>query len=186
MAPISVLQSVPRRKSMSDLDRAAICRHRRRHPNMSVATVMAWAQDELDVTVSRYTVTRVLKKELSRITPMQILINVLDEYTQVMLDPHGHAQPDLHNATDKNTKPMLQPNGAIESATTDNVGNLKEVSPGDVHKYLQAWIDHLRTTDHPDRDHLLCIAEKHLQSLETTLINAKMQTTIQHYFKQTK
>ena len=180
MAPSSVLQSVqPRRKSLSDLDRAAICRQRRRHPNMSVATVMAWAQDELDVTVSRATVTRVLKKELSRITPMQILINVLDEYTQVMLDTQGHAQPALHNNKEKHLEPMLQANGA-----NGNVGTLKEVSPGHVQKYLQAWIHHLRTTDHTDKEHLIRIAEKHLHSLEKSLLNSKMQTTIQHYFKQ--
>ena len=179
MAPSSVLQSVqPRRKSLSDLDRAAICRHRRRHPNMSIATVMAWAQDELDVTVSRSTVTRVLKKELSRITPMQILINILDEYTQVIVDTQG-TQAALHNDKDENVELMLQANGV-----NDNMGTLKEVSPGDVQKYLQAWIDHLRTTDHTDKDHLLRIAEKHLQSLEKSLLNSKMQTTIQHYFKQ--
>ena len=73
----------------------------------------------------------------------------------------------------------MQANGA-----NDNMGTLKEVSPGDVHKYLQAWIDHLRTTDHRDKDHLLRIAEKHLQSLEKSLVNSKLQTTIQHYFKQ--
>lgn len=184
MAPTSsVLQSVrrPRRKSMSDLDRAAICRHRRRHPNMSVGTVMAWAQDELDVTVSRSTVTRVLKKELSRTTPMQILINVLDEYTQVLMLDHTHGK-------DKHAEPKMQPNGgaSLVSATTDNIDTLKEVSPGDVQKYLQAWIDHLRTTHHTDKNNLLRIAQKHLHSLETTLLNSKMQTSIQNYFKQIK
>ena len=103
-----------------------------------------------------------------------------------MLNTHGHAQDALHNAKDKNAEIKLQPNGALVSDTTDNIDTLKEVSPGDVQKYLQAWIDHLRTTDHTDKDNLLRIAEKHLHSLETSLLNSKMQTSIQHYFKQIK
>ena len=53
-------------------------------------------------------------------------------------------------------------------------------------KYLQAWITHLQDTNHPEKEIFVGIAERHLKNLEMNLINTKIQTTIQCYFKGTK
>ena len=68
--------------------------------------------------------------------------------------------------------------------TTDK--NQMDISSSAVKKYLQAWITHLQGTNHPEKEIFVSIAEKHLQNLEMKLINTKIQTTIQHYFKGTE
>ena len=79
------IQPVSRRRyrTITDIERAAICRYRRRHPSVSSAAVVVWAQDELGITVSHRTVNRLMKKdrELCTKNPLKILYNMLDDYT---------------------------------------------------------------------------------------------------------
>ena len=178
--PSSASQSTPvsrrRSRSISDVERAAICRYQRRHPTVTKVSVVAWAQEELGVTVNRNTVSRVLKKAAyGRAMPTQILNNILDEYSNTIVS-HNSVQAGQQNAQD------------IDTSTEVHVATngMNEVSPGNVQKYLQAWISHLHSIDDPERDHLLQIAEKHLQILETSILNTKIQTTIHSYFKQVK
>ncbi|CAL4204701.1 unnamed protein product, partial [Meganyctiphanes norvegica] len=176
---ISQAQPVSRRspRSISNVERAAICRYQQRHPSVSSASVVAWAQDELGVNVSRNTVSRVLKKAAhDRMLSTQILNNILDDYTKTVV---GHTA-----ARQQNIQDMDKSTDVATDAMVGHVHTVNEVSPGDVQKYLQAWISHLRATGHAEEDHLVRIAEKHLQILETSILNSKIQTTINKYFRQ--
>ena len=181
--PSSVSQALQvsrrRSRSISDFERVAICRYQRRHPTVNSSSVVAWAQEELGVTVSRNIVCRVLKKAAhGRSMPTQILNNILDDYTKTVV---GHNSARQQNAQDMDKSTDVATDGMV-----NHVDAVNEVSPADVQKYLQAWISHLHSIDDPERDHLLQIAEKHLQILETSILNTKIQTTIHSYFKQVK
>ena len=73
-----------RSRSISDIERAAICRYRRRHPSVKTSAVVAWAKEELGITVSQKTVSR-LKKEgrkSGNLNALTVLYDILDEYTR--------------------------------------------------------------------------------------------------------
>ena len=181
MPSITKPQSMRRRsKSISDIQRSAICRYQRRHPTVSSAAVAVWAEEELGITVSKQAVSRLVKKcsNSRSVNPLNILHNILDEYTGELT----HSYKDTtwqHNEHEKELKSFNN------NKTDDNIDNHVEVSQVAVKRYIQAWISHLHDTDHPGTDPLVRIAEKHLQVLENTILNNKIQTTIKCYFKQT-
>ena len=139
----------------------------RKCPSVSSAAVVVWARDELGIIVSHRTVSHLMKKdrEVCTMNPLKILYNMLDEYTY---GPTCH-KDFKSNSTFKG------------SSSTENNGKINdfncrgEISLSAVKKYLQAWITYLQETNHTEKDHLVCIAEKHLQELEKESINTKLQ-----------
>ena len=172
-----------RSKSISDIERAAICRYRRRHPSVSSAAVTAWAREELGITASHQTVSRLMKKakETWFANPLKVLHNILDEYTDKVKGIND-VQANKHNRNGNTNQSFMY---SQTDVGTDNADSQTEISPAAVKKYLQAWISHLQDTNLPEKDLLVCIAMKHLQLLEKDIINSKRQTTIQGYFRQT-
>ena len=85
MPSVTRIQPVSRRRSrtITDPERAAICRYRRRHPSVTTTAVVVWAQDELGITVSHRTISRLIKRdrEVCTMNPLKILYKMLDEYT---------------------------------------------------------------------------------------------------------
>ena len=177
------LQPVSRRRSrsISDIERSAICRYGRRHPSLSSSAVRLWAQEELGVGISQNTVSRLMKKarEIGSINPSNVLHNILDEYTKELIIP-SEVQTKQYNDRDPTSK---SPDSPLTNGQMDDSDRLPYISPVDVKKYLQAWIIHLQNTNHPDKDRLVYIAGKHLQILERNILNTKIQTTINCYFK---
>ena len=186
MPSASRTQPVSRRRSktITDIERAAICRYRRRHPSVSSAAVVVWARDELGITVSHRTVSHLMKKdrEVCTMNPLKILYNMLDEYTHGPTYHKGiHAKGDF----DYNTT-FISPTSTENNDKINDFNSEGEISLATVKKYLQAWVTYLQETNHTEKDHLVCIAEKHLQELEKESINTKLQSKIQRYLIQRK
>ena len=181
MPSTSRIQPVSRRRSktISDIERAAICRYRRRHPSVSSAAVVVWARDELGITVSHRTVSHLMKKdrEVCTMNPLRILYNMLDEYTYgPTYHKDIHAKGDFENNSTFISHSSTENNGKINDFNSQG-----EISIAAVKKYLQAWVTYLQETNHTEKDHLVSIAEKHLQELEKESINTKLQTKIESY-----
>ena len=85
MSPATQVHPVSKRRSrsISDIDRAAICRYQRRHPSIKTNAVVLWAKEELGITVSQRTVSRVKKNstKADTLNSLKILHDLLDEYT---------------------------------------------------------------------------------------------------------
>ena len=180
MPSVTRVNPVSRRRSrtITDIERAAICRYRRRHPSVGSAAVVVWARDELGITVSRRTVCRLMKKdrEVCSRNPLKILYNMLDEYT------HGPTYKDMHVERHiENNSTFRSPSSRETNGKINDINSEGEISLGAVKKYLQAWVTYLQDTNHPEKDLLVSIAEKHLQELEIESINNKLQTTIQKH-----
>ena len=184
MPSATQLQPLSRRRSrsISDIERAAICRYRRHYPSVSSAAVTAWAREELGITASHQTVSRLIKKakEASSVNPLMILHNILDEYTHGLI---GHNEVQANTHTEKETV-FQSPASTKTNGKIDTMDSQTCVSLVAVKKYLQAWISHLQDTNDPEKELLVNIAEKHLQVLEKNILNTKIQTTIHCYFKQ--
>ena len=181
MSPATQVHPVSKRRSrsISDIERAAICRYQRRHPSIKTTAVVLWAKEELGITVSQRTVSR-LKKNSTKadtLNSLKILHDLLDEYTNKSICPKEvEVKTCIENKTEFEAP--------FNRDTTYK--NQMDISSSAVKKYLQAWITHLQDTNHPEKEIFACIAEKHLQILEMSLINNKIQTTIQCYFKGSK
>ena len=185
MPSVSRIHPVSRRRSrtITDIERAAICRYRRRHPSVGSAAVVVWVRDEFGITVSHRTVSRLMKKdrEVRSRNPLKILYNMLDEYT------HGPTYKDMNAKIHiENSSTFMSPSSRETNVKINDVNSEGEISLGAVKKYLQAWVTYLQDTNHHEKDLLVSIAEKHLQELEKESINNKLQTTIQSYFIQSK
>ena len=153
-----------RRRSISDIQGAAICRYQRQNPNVNSASVIAWARDELNATVSSDTISRLLKKFAhgSRATFEKIIQNILEEYTQALLSPTGNH----HHEDDQiqMSKPFL-------TVTTGGILGNGDTLAEDVQEQLQAWIFYLQAAESPDSKQLVTIAQMHLQNLDNRVIN---------------
>ena len=106
---------------------------------------------------------------------------MLDEYT------HGPTYSNMHAKRHiENNSTFLSPSSRETNGKINDINSEGEISLGAVKKYLQAWVTYLQDTNHPEKDLLVSIAEKHLQELEKESINNKLQTTIQSYFIKSK
>ena len=107
---------------------------------------------------------------------------MLDEYTYgPTYHKDIHAKGDFENNSTFTSLSSTENNGKI-----NDFNHQEEISFAAVKKYVQAWITYLQETDHTEKDHLVCIAEKHLHELEKESINTKLQTKIQSYLIQSK
>ena len=143
MPSASRIQPVSRRRSktITDIERAAICRYRRRHPSVTSAAVVVWARDELGITVSHRTVSHLMKKDrkVCTMNPLKILYNMLDEYTY---GPTYHK--DIHAKEDfENNSSFISPSSSEDNGKINDFNCQGEISFATVKKYLQAWVTYL-------------------------------------------
>ena len=131
MPSVAQVQQVARRRSrsISDIQRAAICRYQRRNPSASPAAVVLWAEEQLGVTMSIRAVSHLKKRTrvYGKVNPLKVLFNILEEYTHEPI-LHMNIQPMQVEKTILFTDPVNE--NIIDNS--NYMDNQKDISPGAV------------------------------------------------------